>query len=55
MVGAVVAVVAVGAVAYAASELSNSGRGLETDEWEMNQSLWMDQLEKDFENSWSVE
>ena len=36
-----------------ATQLNNSGRGLDTDEWEVDHSVWMDQLEKDFENSWS--
>ena len=39
--------------AFLISQLNNSGRGLDTDEWEMDHSVWMDQLQKDFEDSWS--
>ncbi|KAF0290174.1 hypothetical protein FJT64_011614 [Amphibalanus amphitrite] len=33
----------------------SSGRGLDTDEWEVDHSVWMSQLQKDFEDSWSAE
>ncbi|XP_043211032.1 uncharacterized protein LOC122375595 [Amphibalanus amphitrite] len=36
-------------------DLNNSGRGLDTDEWEVDHSVWMNQLQKDFEDSWSTE
>jgi len=35
--------------------LNGSGRGIETDEWEIDHSVWMDQLQKDFEDSWATE
>ena len=37
------------------TQLNNSGRGLDTDEWEVDHSVWMDQLQRDFESSWSQE
>ena len=40
-------------VGFFASTLNNSGRGLDTDEWEMDHSVWMEQLQKDFEESWT--
>ncbi|KAF0291239.1 hypothetical protein FJT64_010618 [Amphibalanus amphitrite] len=53
VVGVVVAVVVVVAVAAAATQLSQSGRGLDNDEWEVDHSVWMSQLQRDFEDSWS--
>ena len=43
------------AVALASLDLNSSGRGLDTDEWEVDHSVWMNQLQKDFEDSWSTE
>ena len=51
----IAAVVGLVAVAYTISELNSSGRGLDNDDWEVDQSVWMDQLQKDFEDSWSVQ
>ena len=51
----VVAVAVAGAIAVAASNITSSGRGLNTEEWEVDHSVWMDQLKKDFEDSWSIE
>jgi len=48
----VLGVIAAGAFTQA---LNSSGRGLDTDEWEVDHSVWMDQLQKDFEDSWSTE
>lgn len=42
-------------LAFLFTQLNNSGRGLDTDEWEVDHSVWMDQLQKDFEDSWSEE
>ena len=42
-------------LAFLFTQLNNSGRGLDTDEWEVDHSVWMDQLQKDFEESWSVQ
>ena len=42
-------------LAALAFQLSNSGRGLDNDEWEIDHSVWMDQLQRDFEDSWSEE
>jgi len=50
----VVVVVAV-VVAVAAGDFSSSGRGLDTNQWEVDHSVWMNQLQKDFEDSWSTE
>ncbi|XP_043211028.1 uncharacterized protein LOC122375592 [Amphibalanus amphitrite] len=33
----------------------SSGRGLDTDQWEVDHSVWMEQLNRDFEDSWSTE
>ena len=52
VIGAVVALATVAAVAYVANDINTSGRGLNSDEWEINHSVWMDQLNKDFEDSW---
>ena len=41
--------------AFLFSQLNNSGRGLDTDEWEVDHSVWMDQLQRDFEDSWDTE
>ena len=49
---AILFVAAVATVAYLGAVLSTSGRGLDDDEWEVDHSVWMRQLEKDFENSW---
>jgi len=43
------------AAAAITSSLSSSGRGLDTDEWEVDHSVWMNQLQKDFEDSWATE
>ncbi|XP_043212194.1 uncharacterized protein LOC122376399 [Amphibalanus amphitrite] len=43
------------AAAAFGSALTSSGRGLDTDEWEVDHSVWMNQLQKDFEDSWSTE
>ncbi|XP_043206582.1 uncharacterized protein LOC122372959 [Amphibalanus amphitrite] len=40
---------------FLATQLNNSGRGLDTDEWEVDHSVWMDQLQKDFEDSWNTQ
>ncbi|XP_037074402.1 uncharacterized protein LOC119095640 isoform X2 [Pollicipes pollicipes] len=45
---------ALAAAAFSAA-LSSSGRGLDSDEWEIDHSVWMDQLQKDFEDSWATE
>lgn len=37
---------------YAAGTGALSGRGLESSVWELDHSVWLDQLAKDFENSW---
>ncbi|KAF0288868.1 hypothetical protein FJT64_012761 [Amphibalanus amphitrite] len=42
-------------LAFLFTQLNGSGRGLDTDEWEVDHSVWMDQLQKDFEDSWSEE
>ena len=39
-------------VFFVGTALSSSGRGLDTDEWEVNHSAWMQQLYEDFEDSW---
>ena len=36
-------------------KFTSSGRGLDTNDWEVDHSVWMNQLQKDFENSWSTE
>ncbi|KAF0290169.1 hypothetical protein FJT64_011609 [Amphibalanus amphitrite] len=41
--------------AFASLDFNSSGRGLDTDEWEVDHSVWMNQLQKDFEDSWSTE
>ena len=41
------------AAAAVAASLNSSGRGLDTDEWEVDHSVWMNQLQKDFESSWA--
>ncbi|KAF0290179.1 hypothetical protein FJT64_011620 [Amphibalanus amphitrite] len=51
----VVIVGVVGLVAALSTGLTSSGRGLDTDEWEVDHSVWMNQLQKDFEDSWSTE
>ena len=51
----IAAVVGLVAVAYTISELNSSGRGLDNDDWEVDHSVWMNQLQKDFEDSWSVQ
>ncbi|XP_043206587.1 uncharacterized protein LOC122375590 [Amphibalanus amphitrite] len=38
---------------YYSALYNSSGRGLDTDEWEVDHSVWMSQLQKDFEDSWS--
>ncbi|KAF0290175.1 hypothetical protein FJT64_011615 [Amphibalanus amphitrite] len=56
LVGAALLVgAAVIGVSFYASVYNNSGRGLDTDEWEVDHSVWMSQLQKDFEDSWSQE
>ncbi|XP_037080800.1 uncharacterized protein LOC119101559 [Pollicipes pollicipes] len=59
IIGVVVAVVAVIAVVagigYVVTTINSSGRGLDTDDWEVNHSVWMDQLQRDFEDSWSTQ
>ncbi|XP_043245792.1 uncharacterized protein LOC122393639 [Amphibalanus amphitrite] len=55
VVGVVVAVVVVVAFAAAVTQLSQSGRGLDNDEWEVDHSVWMNQLQRDFEDSWSTQ
>ncbi|XP_037080594.1 uncharacterized protein LOC119101369 [Pollicipes pollicipes] len=52
----VVLLVAVGLTAlnYVISTINSSGRGLDTDEWEVNHSVWMNQLQQDFEDSWTT-
>ena len=47
-----VIVVVVATFAYIGTLLSSSGRGLDTDEWEVDHSVWMNHLQKDFEDSW---
>ncbi|XP_037080413.1 uncharacterized protein LOC119101221 [Pollicipes pollicipes] len=50
------AALALGALlAFLFTQLNNSGRGLDNDDWEINHSVWMDQLQKDFEDSWAEE
>lgn len=50
------AALATGALLAAlALQLASSGRGLDNDEWEIDHSVWMDQLQRDFEDSWSEE
>ena len=53
----VVAGVVIGiiSIVVSVSNFSSSGRGLETDKWEVDHSVWMNQLQKDFEDSWSEE
>jgi len=46
---------AVLAGAAAIGSITSSGRGLDSDDWEVDHSVWMDQLQKDFEDSWSTE
>ncbi|XP_043223085.1 uncharacterized protein LOC122382173 [Amphibalanus amphitrite] len=46
---------AVTGVAYAVITNNSSGRGLDSDHWEVDHSVWMDQLQRDFEDSWSTE
>ena len=55
VVAVAVVIAAVAGLAYVVSEINNSGRGLDSDEWEVDHSVWMDQLQKDFEDSWSTE
>ena len=55
IVGVVVVVVVVVAIVAVTNELTSSGRGLDNDEWEVDHSVWMNQLQKDFEDSWSTE
>ena len=49
-----IAVIGLLGVAYVLSDLDSSGRGLDSDEWEVDHSVWMNQLHRDFEDSWSV-
>ena len=49
---AILVVVIVSTVAYLGAVLSSSGRGIDVDEWEVEHSVWMNQLQKDFEESW---
>ena len=51
----VVVVVVVAVVGVVATQLNNSGRGLDDDEWEVDHSVWMNQLQRDFEDSWAQE
>ncbi|XP_037080374.1 uncharacterized protein LOC119101192 [Pollicipes pollicipes] len=53
---AVVIVVAVGLTALntVISNINSSGRDLGTDDWEINHSVWMDQLQQEFEDSWET-
>ncbi|XP_043193587.1 uncharacterized protein LOC122365961 [Amphibalanus amphitrite] len=46
---------AVTGVAYAVITNNSSGRGLDSDQWEVDHSVWMNQLQRDFEDSWSTE
>ena len=55
VVGVVVVVVVVVGVAAVATQLNSSGRGLDNDEWDVDHSVWMNQLQKDFEDSWTAE
>jgi len=55
VVAVVAAIVAVAVVNQVVTEINSSGRGLDSNEWEIDHSVWMDQLHKDFEDSWSVE
>jgi len=48
-------ILAVAGAYFVVTQLNNSGRGLENDEWEIDHSVWMDQLQKDFEDSWKEE
>ncbi|XP_043193533.1 uncharacterized protein LOC122365940 [Amphibalanus amphitrite] len=50
----VIAIVGLVGTAYVLSELDSSGRGLDSDQWEVDHSVWMNQLQRDFEDSWSV-
>ena len=54
VVAGIIAIAVIG-VSFYASVYNNSGRGLDTDEWEVDHSVWMDQLQRDFESSWSQE
>ena len=49
----IIAVALFAAAAYISTV--SSGRGLDTDEWEVDHSVWMNQLRQDFEDSWSTE
>jgi len=52
----VLLVIFVGATAFSAfTQFAGSGRGLASDDWEINHSVWMNQLQKDFEDSWTLE
>ena len=51
----IVLIAIVATVFYLGAVLSSSGRGLETDDWELDHSVWTDRLEKDFEDSWIEE
>lgn len=50
----VVTVVVVATVSAVTSQQNASARGLDSDEWEINHSVWMEQLQKDFEDSWDT-
>ena len=54
----IIIVVVVGVIILVSSlakGFTSSGRGLDTDEWEVDHSVWMNQLQKDFEDSWSTQ
>ena len=52
VLAAILVIVIVATIAYIGAVLSSSGRGLDNDVWEVDHSVWMDQLHKDFEDSW---
>ncbi|XP_037075861.1 uncharacterized protein LOC119096960 [Pollicipes pollicipes] len=55
VVGVVVAgIIAATGLAFVIANINSSGRGLDTDDWEDSQSVWMDQLVRDFEDSWQT-
>ena len=55
VIGVVVVVAVVAVVGVAVTQINSSGRGLDVDEWEMDHSVWMNQLQRDFEDSWGQE
>ncbi|XP_037080101.1 uncharacterized protein LOC119100974 [Pollicipes pollicipes] len=56
LIGVLLAIILTAAgLGYMMANINSSGRGLDTDDWEVNHSVWLDQLQRDFEASWSTD